>query len=442
MAEPVLMPQVGQDIKTARIVDWLKKENQEVKKGEVIAVVESDKAAFDVEAYTSGVLLKILYPEGQEVEVLTPIAYIGRPGEPIGDAKQTMQDRGQTIEVIGAESAIRSHVTASEARPPQSAIGERPAVSPSARRLAQEMGVNLQTVKGTGPGGRITKEDILTAARVVPASASEGVVGWAWAPNREMLRLGTPSAHADHLAANQEQHGPKPILPVSQATPEDTIVVFTAMRARIAERLTRSKQTIPHFYISMEVDMSEAMTWRRQFNESRQTKVTITDMIVKAAAKALRQYPRMNAHVEPDKIILKRAVNIGVAVSVDEGLIVPVIAEADGKSLVEISSAARENGEAARAGRLKPPALGSFTVTNLGMFAVDTFVPVINPPEAAILAVGAVAKRPAVVDGQVVPRDRMTMVLACDHRAVDGTYAAQFLGKIKEHLENPASLEA
>jgi pyruvate dehydrogenase E2 component (dihydrolipoamide acetyltransferase) len=404
MAEPVLMPQVGQDIKTARIVDWLKKENQEVKKGEVIAVVESDKAAFDVEAYTSGVLLKILHPEGQEVEVLTPIAYIGQPGERIEDGRQRTQDRGQTTEVAISESAIRN---------PQSAIGERLAVSPSARRLAQEMGVNLQTVTGTGPGGRITKEDILAAARGVPMREHEA---------------------ASHDIATSST-GTAPI-----ATPEDTVVLFSPMRTRIGERLTRSKQTIPHFYISMDVDMSEAATWRRQFNGSRQTKVTVTDMIVKAAAKALRQHPRMNAHVEQDKIVLKRAVNVGVAVSVDGGLIVPVIAEADRKSLGQISSAARENAEAARAGRLKPQAIGSFTVTNLGMFAVDTFVPVINPPEAAILAVGAVAKRPAVVGEHVVPRDRMTMVLACDHRAVDGTYAAQFLGKIREHLENPASL--
>jgi len=213
------------------------------------------------------------------------------------------------------------------------------------------------------------------------------------------------------------------------------------MRARIAERLTRSKQTIPHFYISVDVDMSEAVAWRQRFNENRQTKVTVTDMIVRAVALALSQHTRMNAHVEPDRLVLKRAVNVGVAVSVDEGLIVPVIAEADKKSVVEISAVARENAEAARAGRLKPQAIGSFTVTNLGMFGVDTFVPVINPPEAAILAVGAVAKRPAVVDGQVVPRDMMTMVLACDHRAIDGAYAAGFLGMVKQQLENPTSLE-
>jgi pyruvate dehydrogenase E2 component (dihydrolipoamide acetyltransferase) len=408
MAEPVLMPQVGQDIKTARIVDWLKKENQEVKKGEVIAIVESDKAAFDVEAYTTGVLLKILHPEGHEVEVLTPIAYIGRPGERIEDGGQTAEDRAHKVEDATPESAIRHVVTPGSDRGPQSEIGERLAVSPSARRLAKEKGVDLATVTGTGPGGRITKEDILAAA----GRKSNTAAGGGAAPGVPMT-------------------GPN--------SPEDTVVAFTPMRARIAERLTRSKQTIPHFYLSVDVDMSEAMRWRQQFNERRQTKVTVTDMIVKAVATALSQHGRMNAHVEPDRIILKRAVNIGVAVSVDEGLIVPVIADANKKTLVEISAAARENAEAARCGRLKPQAVGSFTVTNLGMFAVDTFVPVINPPEAAILAVGAVARRPAVVGDRIVPRDLMTMVLACDHRAVDGTYAARFLGRIKEHLENPGS---
>ncbi|MBM4025544.1 MAG: 2-oxo acid dehydrogenase subunit E2 [Planctomycetes bacterium] len=413
MAEPVLMPQVGQDIKTARIVDWVKKENQPVKKGEVIAVVESDKAAFEVEAYTAGVLLKILHAEGQEVEVLTPIAYIGQPGEKIEDGGQKTEDGRQTTE--GGQQRTQDGGQKTEAAGAGPAIQDRLAVSPSARRLAQEKGVDPATVAGTGPGGRITKEDILAAARSVPARACEEAA---------TVKSEVPGGHSE-----------------LQTSSDDTVVAFTPMRACIAQRLTRSKQTIPHFYLSMDVDMSEMVTWRRQFNERSQTKVTVTDMIVQAVVKALSQFGRMNAHVEPDRIVLKRAVNIGVAVAVDDGLIVPVVADADKKSLAQISAAVRENAEAARAGRLKPQALGGFTVTNLGMFAVDTFVPVINPPEAAILAVGAVQKKPVVVGDRIVARDLMTMVLACDHRAVDGTYAAQFLGKIKEHLENPDSLE-
>lgn len=389
MAEAVLMPQVGQDIKTARIVEWLKKENDEIKKGEVIATVESDKAAFDVEAYTSGVLLKVLYTEGQDVEVLTPIAYIGQPGEQIGPLAPRRQ-AAAPVERAGAP-------TQSEAADEVPQMGK--AASPSARRLARDKGVALETLAGTGPGGRITKQDVLAA--VSQTGREDGA-----------------------------------------ATTGDAVITFSSMRMRIAERLTRSKQTIPHFYISRDADLSEGMRWRRAFNETHQARVTVTDMIVKAAAKALAQYPKMNAHVEPDKIIVKQSVNIGVAVSVDDGLIVPVVENADTKGIAEINLASRENSEGARAGRLKPQAIGGFTVTNLGMYAVDQFVPVINPPEAAILAVGAVAKRPAVVDDEVVCRDLMTMTLACDHRAVDGTYAAQFLETVKRYLENPISLES
>jgi len=386
MAEPVLMPQVGQDIKTARIVEWLKKENDEVKAGEVIATVESDKAAFDVEAYTAGVLLKILYAEGQEVEVLTPIAYIGQAGEEV-EAPQMPADA----------PALQDRTEVPAGATPREEKDAR-AVSPAARRLAREKGIDPETLRGTGPGGRITKQDVLAAA-----SAREG--------------------------------GPE------VAEPGDTVIVFSPMRARIAERLTRSKQTIPHFYITMDADMSHALDWRRRFNEAGPTKVTLTDMMVKAAGLALAEYPQMNAHVESDRIILKQAINIGVAVSVEEGLIVPVVADADKKSIAQISQASRENAEAARTGRLKPQPVGGLTVTNLGMYAVDMFVPVINPPEAAILAVGVVTKRPAVVDDRIVAREMMTMTLACDHRAVDGTYAARFLESIKKHIENPASLE-
>ncbi len=388
MAEPVLMPQVGQDIKTARIVDWLKKENDTVKQGEVIAVVESDKAAFDVEAYAAGVLLKILHAEGEEVEVLTPIAYIGVPGENIEDAERAREAvRTDTLASASEKTVCTAHPTS-----------DRVAASPSARRIAGEQGICLDALTGTGPAGRIIKRDVQAAV-----------------------------AEAGAAPQTMEQ--------------DDTVIMFSPMRARIAERLTRSKQTIPHFYLSVDVDMSEALHWRRQFNEARGLKVTITDLIVKAAALALVEYPRMNAHVECDRMVLKAAVNIGVAVSVADGLMVPVVANADKKSIAQVSAAARENAEAARAGRLKPQAIGGFTVTNLGMHGVDTFVPVINPPEAAILAVGAVATRPAVVDDRVVARDMMTMTLACDHRAVDGACAAQFLGKIRHHLENPASLE-
>ena len=386
MAEPVLMPQVGQDIETATIVEWVKKEGEAVNKGDVIAVVESDKAAFEVEAYGSGVLLKILHCEGEEVKVLTPIAYIGHSGEELEKPEEAVPQKQREEPSVGASSA---QITSAEGGV---------AASPSARRLASEKGISLDAVVGTGPGGRITKKDILAAAL------------------------------ADSVTQDKVRD-------------EDVIVPFSPMRTRIAQRLVRSKQTIPHFYLFMDVDMSQAVARRIQYNQKNNAKITITDMIIKAVALALAEFRKFNALVNVNKVILKRNINIGVAISVEDGLIVPVISDAEKKNIDEISVISRENADGARAGRLKPSASGTFTISNLGMYSVDGFLPIINPPECAILAVGTVSKKPAVTDDIVTVRKMMTMSLACDHRVVDGTYAARFLEKIKYYLENPNLLE-
>ncbi|MCP4263474.1 MAG: 2-oxo acid dehydrogenase subunit E2 [Planctomycetes bacterium] len=384
MATAVIMPQVGQDIETATIVDWIKKENDPIQKGDVIATVESDKATFDVEAYESGVLLKILYKQGDEVQVLTPIAYIGQPGEKVvTDAQPTDNTTSLVAEITPASTA--------EPRCER----KGPAASPSAKRLAREKGIDLKIITGTGPGGRITKEDVLNAAD---------------------SSIGT---EAD----------------------AEKVIPFSPMRAKIAERLTRSKQTIPHFILFADIDMTEANTWRKQFNESQGIKITVTDMVVKAVANTLCEFPNMNAHVAHDKIILKKAVNVGVAVSVKDGLAVPVIAEANTKTLIQISQESRKNTEAIRKGKLLSNAIGTFTVSNLGMHAVDKFLPIINPPECAILALGRAVEKPAVVDGAICIRNIMTATLACDHRAVDGKDAARFLETIKDHLEVPIRFE-
>ncbi len=382
MVTAVIMPQVGQDIETATIVDWIKKENDPIQKGDIIATVESDKATFDVEAYESGVLLKTLYKEGDKVRVLTPIAFIGQPGEKVvTDATLT--------DTPSAPAA--DNIAPSMAEPKCEHRG--PVASPSARRLARAKSIDLKTVTGTGPGGRITKEDVLNAA--------ESTIG----------------------------------------TEAEEVIPFSPMRAKIAERLTHSKQTIPHFILFADIDMTEANTWRKQFNESQGVKITVTDMIVKAVASTLCEFPHMNAHVAHDKIILKKAVNIGVAVSVTDGLAVPVITEANTKTLIQISQESRKNSEAIRKGKLLSSSIGSFTVSNLGMHAVDMFLPIINPPECAILALGQAAEKPAVVNGALCIRHIMTATLACDHRAVDGTDAARFMETIKHHLEIPTRFE-
>jgi pyruvate dehydrogenase E2 component (dihydrolipoamide acetyltransferase) len=382
MAKAVMMPQVGQDIETATIVEWHKKENDTVNKGDVIATVESDKASFDVEAYESGVLLKRLYEEGQEVKVLTPIAYLGRQGESVEEVPATVQVNHPQA-ALEAATQPDSSVSADKCQ------GQLKAkASPSARRLAKEKGIDLKNVTGTGPGGRITSQDLLNACE-------DG-----------------------------------------KDTDADEVIPFSPMRARIAERLTRSKQTIPHFYLFTEVDMAEVLARRRQLNEDQDVKITVTDMIIKAVALALREYPKMNAHVVDNKVVVKKNVNIGVAVSVPDGLAVPVIPDADTKTLIQISQESRQNTEAMRAGKLLSTAVSSFTVSNLGMYKVDMFLPIINPPECAILAIGQIAEKPAVVQGNLAARSLMNITLACDHRAVDGTIAARFLEKIKQQLEN------
>lgn len=378
---PIIMPQVGQDIPSATIIEWRKREGDRVEKGEVVLVVESDKASFEVEADRSGVLLKILHQEGEEVEILRPLAYVGQEGEVV--AEEELQ------EIAPAEAPSEPEREELPARPAVQDERARVFASPSARRLAGERGLELAGIKGTGPGGRITKRDVLAAPVV-----------------------------------------------------DDTVLPFGKMRRRMAERLTLSAQTIPHFYLSVDVDMTEAQQWRPAFNGEHGEQVTVTDMVIKASALSLAEFERINAHVEADRLILKRDVNVGVAVAMDDGLLVPVIAEADRKGLVEVSRISRRNAETARRGAISSQAVGTFTISSLGMCAVSRFLPIINPPECAILAVSSVEQRVVHVAGGIAVRDMMTLTLGCDHRAVDGAYAAGFLNRIKAHLEQPAAIAA
>jgi pyruvate dehydrogenase E2 component (dihydrolipoamide acetyltransferase) len=390
MAKPILMPQIGENIKTGAIIQWLVKEGDSVNRGDVIVIVESEKATFEVEAYESGVIQKILYSDGDEAEVLKPIAYLAQSGEDIEEPLQVEHEAEQRKPDFSREDSLSQIQRARSSK----------SSSPSARRLAREHGIDLSIISGSGPGGRIIKQDVLSA---ISSAAPEG---------QEPLVL-TPE--------------------ISQA-PE--IERFSMMRKVIADRLTRSAQTIPHFYLFSEVDMTEALTWRKAYNEKNQTRVTVTDMIIKATACALSEFGRMNAHADSQKIILKKNINIGVAVSVSDGLLVPVIPDTDQKDIREISRICRENAEAARRGALRTPAIGTFTITNLGMYSVSRFLPIINPPECAILGIGSIEKKVIPIGAGIHIRDVMPLSLACDHRAVDGVYAAQFLDKIKYLMEN------
>jgi pyruvate dehydrogenase E2 component (dihydrolipoamide acetyltransferase) len=400
MAKPINMPVVGQDIETAVISEWHVKENDSVNKGDIIAVVDSDKASFEVEAFESGTILKLLFAEGDEARVLQPIAFIGKPGESISDNDTP---DAATESAPKQDAAIEEKSQASVA---VSVPATKIFATPVARRVARNYGIELQAITGSGPGGRIIKRDVMSALRI-----SNG-------PERAVPKA--PPAPAVTAAAEQDQEIP-----------------FSKIRARIADRLTQSKQTIPHFYLFMDVDVTAALAWRMAYNQKSGTKVTINDIILKAAALQLRRFPRLNSHVAGEKLIVRRAVNIGVAVSIDDGLLVPVIPDADQKELLEINRIARENAEAARRGAMRPQEPGTFTISNLGMFEINGFLPIINPPESAILGVGCVEKRVVPIQGNAIGiREMMTLSIVCDHRAVDGAYAAQFLKGVKDHLEN------
>lgn len=390
--KPIIMPQVGQDIPSAKIIEWRKKEGERVEKGEIVLVVESDKASFEVEADESGVLLLVLHAEGEEVEIFKPLAYIGQPGE-VPEVKEA--EEAAAKEHPPAEPSKARAAPAPEVR----AAPTRILASPSARRLAEERGIDLVQVKGSGPGSRITKRDVLAASRSVPVGQ---VVGAG----------------------------------VGGISHEDMVIPFSKRRQRIANRLTLSNQTIPHFYLFVAVDMSNALEWRKAAGEEHGTRITVTDMVIKACATALREFDKMNAYVDRDKMVIKKGVNVGVAVALDDGLLVPVIPDADKKSLREISALSKKNVEAARRGVISSDAVGTFTVTSLGPYGVQGFLPVINPPECGILAVGTIEKRVVPLEHGTSVRDMMTLVLASDHRAVDGTYAAQFLNRIKDYLQN------
>jgi pyruvate dehydrogenase E2 component (dihydrolipoamide acetyltransferase) len=376
----VIMPQVGQDIPSAEIIEWRKAEGERVEKGEVVVVVESEKAAFEVEADGAGVVRKILHEEGEEVEILAPLAYIGEPDEPLPAAEESRPER----------PAAATEPPEEPARAGEPKEAAHAAASPSARRLARQRGIDLAGVEGSGPGGRIVKRDVLAAV--------------AEAGGRE--------------------------------------VPFGKMRRRIAERLTASARDIPHFYLSAEADVTDVQAWRRERNAGGDLHLTVTDLVIKAAADALREFERLNAHVAEDRLIVKPDVNVGVAVAAEEGLLVPVIAEADRKSLEEVSRLSRQHAEAARRGVLRSGAEGTFTVSSLGMWGVTQFLPIINPPECAILAVAAARQRVVPTGGGVGVREMMPLTLGCDHRAVDGAYAARFLQNVSDRLGRLHETEA
>jgi len=368
-------------MKEGTVVQWFKKEGDAVQKGEPIVEVLSEKVTYDVEAPASGILRRILALEGANVPVDEAVGIITAPDEQLLEIPAGTEAPTTKIEEAAAvPESERERLARAE---------ERFIASPAAKRLAREHGVDLAKVKGTGPEGRIVEEDV-----------------------KRFL----------------EETG---ITPKVRET-----IALSGIRKTTAERVSLSARTAPHSTITMEADVTGAAKLREELQ------VSYTDILVKAVAEVLREHPIMNATLEGDQIKVFEDVNVGVAVATEKGLVVPVVHEADKKSLAEIASTVKELVEKARQGKLSRKELtgGTFTVTNLGMYGVDVFIPIINPPEAAILGVGRVTEKPVIVSGEVKAKPVVQLSLSFDHRIVDGAPAAQFLQRVKQLLENPATL--
>ena len=418
MISEVTMPSMGADMTEGTIVKWLKAEGDQIGRGDKLAEVETDKTVVEMEAYAEGLLRKIVVSEGSLVQVGAVIAFIGDADDDIPEVATAAPAAEAAPEAPAATPAPAAPAPTPAPEPVQQAApapvavpasqGGRIKASPIARKIAEEKGVDIAAITGTGPGGRITKSDVENFTPS-PGFAVSG--------------------------------GRSPVVLDGSDTP------LSSMRQAIARVTVRSKTEAPHYYVTHEIDMSAAMTFRRQLNEAlaeEGDRVSVNDLILMALTKALIKYPKWNSFFDGDKLIGHPSINLGVAIALDEGLIVPAVIDIQNMSLVGISRAVRDLGKRARGdgGNLTQAELtqGTFGTSNLGMFGTDTFSAIIVPPNAGIIAVGTVKEKPVVRDGKVVVASMMNATISADHRVGDGAEAAVFLGEFQKNLENPARL--
>jgi len=400
MATTVILPKLDEAMVTGKIVKWRKQEGDRVEKGDIIVEIETEKVTFEVEAEEPGILSRIMAQEGDEVAVGTTIAFILQPGETAPEvAAPAVIARKETA----AETPAAIEVTPAQPAEAPSAV---PAIkaSPVARKMAQENGIDLATVTGTGPGGRIVREDVLQAIDEKKAA---------------------------------------PPIKEAPSVDEEPVVPLSSMRKVIARRMTESFQA-PHFYLTIEVDTREFGKTRQQLvpiiEEKTGIRLTVTDMIIAVVARALEDNPAANCSYIDDSVKVFKRIDIGLVTSVEGGLIVPVIRQANRKSLEEIVLARADLVQRARDGKIGMAEMkdSTFTISNLGMYGIDQFSAILQPPEAAILAIGRSADRAVVREGQIVVRPMMTLTLSIDHRVIDGVIGSQFLQSLKNYIENPA----
>lgn len=412
----ITMPKMSDTMTEGVIANWLKKVGDDVKSGDIIAEVETDKATMELEVYEDGELLYIGVDAGSSVPIDGVIAVVGEKGADYQTLISAHSVGGQTApEAKKANPPAAPQVAKKLNGTSNSSTNGKIKASPLAKRLAKEFGYDISNIPGTGEGGRIIKRDIESHTPVVSAPATPASSAQAGAP------IQLPSV------VGQESH-------------ED--VTLSQMRKTIARRLSESKFTSPHFYLTMEINMDKAIEARKSMNEISAVKISFNDLVLKATAAALRMHPNVNVSWMDDTLRYNKHIHIGVAVAVDEGLLVPVIRFADNKSLSHISAEVKELANKAINKQLQPADWegNTFTISNLGMFGIEEFTAIINPPDACILAIGGIKQTPIVKDGQVVPGNVMKVTLSCDHRAVDGAVGAAFLKTLKGLLEDPVRI--
>ncbi|MDK2878014.1 MAG: hypothetical protein PWR06_730 [Thermoanaerobacteraceae bacterium] len=437
MATVIKMPKLGLTMEEGTIIRWLKKEGEPVEKGEALLEIQTDKVNLEEEAPVSGILRKILVPEGAVIPVGRGIAIIGAADEPLPEVgEEAVQSPGnQPEEEQQNQEKTQELKDWDETK-------ARIKASPAAKRVARDNNVDLSKVTPTGPAGRIVEKDVINYIENQKVKATP--VAKKIAEEQGIDLTSIKKSPGERITKQDVLKGQTPETPVF-TTVCDTIPV-SGMRKIIAEKMTKSKTTAPHIYLSLEVDMTKAVELKEKLTPAIEkqygVKLTFSDILIKAAAIALKENPIINASFTEEQIIIKHEINIGLAVALENGLIVPVIKDADKKGLGNIAKETKILIEKARAAKLMPDDYqgGTFTITNLGMYDIENFAAIINQPESAILAVGKIIKKPVVLDDEIVIRPMMNLTLSCDHRVIDGAQGARFLQRIKQILEEPLEM--
>jgi pyruvate dehydrogenase E2 component (dihydrolipoamide acetyltransferase) len=445
MASEITMPRLSDSMEEGTIIKWLVSEGDEIERGQEIAEIETDKANMNFESDTAGTVLELVASEGDTLAIGEVIARVGEKGESADGSQQSAEQKSVSADEEPADEEEEEPVADENGdEPSEQETEQQPArassdgaegngrvkASPVARRMAEERGIDLGAIEGSGPGGRIVKADVEAAA--------EG--GGAATKTEEK-----PAEAEDGKPAEPEEKREPVPAPAGDGGNKGEVEVqeLSRLQRTVSRRMAESKATAPDYQLTMEIDMTLCVELRERLKQVQDPPPSFNDMVVKAVANALREFPRVNGAYRDGKFELYSRVNVGVAVAAQDTLVVPTIFDADKKALGEIARVAREAIGKVRDGKITPPELsgGTFTVSNLGMFGIDSFTAVINPPQAAILAVGSLKKRPVVEDGgRIVARDTMSATLVCDHRILYGADGAEFLARVRELLEQPLAL--